>query len=253
MFFILSKILEFAITPICWVFVLLIIALLVKRQPLKKRLLITTIIVFYFFSNKFIINEIMVRWEIPAMEDTAIHGKYDVAIVLGGMTNYDSRMHRVQFEHGGDRLFQALKLYKQGIVNKLLLDGGSGSLDKSDIEAPILRDYLLQIGIPDSVILIEPNSRNTHENALFAKPILDSAARNGRYLMVTSGYHMRRALGCFNKVGIHTMPYSTDRAGGPFRFQFDYWLVPNVEAMQEWSPLIHEALGYLIYKIIGYI
>ena len=253
MFFILSKILEFAITPICWVFALLIATLLVKRQPLKKRLLITTMIVFYFFSNKFIVNEIIVRWEIPAMEDTAIHGKYDVAIVLGGMTGYDDRMQRIQFQHGADRLFQALKLYKQGIVKKILLDGGSGSLDRSDIEAPILRDYLLQVGVPDSVILVEPNSRNTRENALFAKPILDSVARDGRYLLVTSGYHIRRAMGCFNKAGIHTTPYSTDRVGGPLKFQFDYMFIPNVEAFLAWGPLIHEWIGYLTYKAIGYI
>src|SRR5581483_3315317 len=179
--------------------------LFIKKQPLKKRFLISAVVVFYIFSNDFIVNEYMVRWEIPATEDTAIHGKYDVAIVLGGITNYDDRMDRIQFEHGGDRLFQALRLYKQGKVKKIFLSGGSGNLDKHDIEAPLLHRYLLEIGIPDSVILVESKSRNTHENALFAKPILDSVAPHGRYLLVSSGYHLRRAMACFTKVGIKTL------------------------------------------------
>ena len=151
----------------------------------------------------------MVRWEVPAIPDSALRGKYDVAIVLGGLIAYDQRLDRIQFSHGADRLFQALRLYKKGIVKRILLDGGSGNLDGTTIEAPILHKYLSEIGIPDSAILSEPHSRNTHENALFAKKILDSVAPNGQYLLFTSGYHMHRALGCFNKVGIHTQPFTT--------------------------------------------
>src|ERR1700722_7447785 len=147
MFFVLSKILNLFIMPVFWVFVLLIVGLSVKREPLKKRLFIWAIIVFYFFSNDFIINEIMVRWEIPAIRESALQGKYDVAIILGGITDYDDTMDRIQFEHGADRLFQALALYKKGLVKKLLIDGGSGSLKGTNVEAPNLGRYLITIGI----------------------------------------------------------------------------------------------------------
>jgi uncharacterized SAM-binding protein YcdF (DUF218 family) len=253
MFFFFSKILEFIITPIFWIFALLLAGLLAKKQPLKKRLLIASIICFYFFSNSFILNECMVRWEVPAIKDSALQGKYDVAIVLGGMIEYDDHLDRVQFAHGGDRLFQALRLCKQGKVKKILLDGGSGSLDGHTVEAPILRKFLVEMGIPDSVLLMESHSRNTHENATFAKHILDSVAPNGRYLLFTSGYHMRRAIGCFNKAGIHTLPYTTDRTAGPLKFQIDYMLIPDVGALHHWETLIHEWIGYMSYKIAGYI
>jgi uncharacterized SAM-binding protein YcdF (DUF218 family) len=253
MFFVLSKIFDFIITPVCWVFALFLIGLIVKRQPLKKRFLISAFVVFYVFSNDFVANEFIVRWEIPATEDTAIHGTYDVAIVLGGITNYDDRMQRIQFEHGGDRLFQALRLYKQGKVKKIFLSGGSGNLDSHDIEAPLLRKYLLDIGIPDSVIVAESRSRNTHENAVFAKPILDSLAPNGRYLLVTSGYHLRRAMACFTKAGIKALPYSTDRIGGPLKWRLDYLLIPDIHSFVAWSTLLHEYFGYLTYKVAGYL
>jgi uncharacterized SAM-binding protein YcdF (DUF218 family) len=253
MFFVLSKILYFLITPIVWMFALLLAGLIVKRQPLKKRLLLGSFIVFAFFSNDFIANECMKTWEIGAVQDSTLQPKYDVAIILGGMVEYDASYKRVQFEHGSDRLFQAVRLYKQGRVKKLLLDGGAGDLYATTIEAPVIKKYLIQIGIPDSVILIEPRSRNTHENAMFVKPILDSAAPHGSYLLVTSGYHMRRAMGCFAKAGIPVTPYSADRIAGPLRFQLDYLLLPDVDSLYNWEILLHEWVGYISYKIAGYI
>ena len=253
MFFIFSKILAFIITPIVWIFGLLLAGLIVKRQPLKKRLLIASAVVLFFFSNDFIFDEFMRAWEVPAIHDSEIKGQYDVGIVLGGMVDYDEDFKRVSFQHGSDRLFQAIELYKQGKIKKLLLDGGSGSLLKEWREAPVLRDYLIKIGIPDSVIIVEPNSRNTHENATFAKHLLDSAAPHGRYLLITSAFHMRRSVKCFTKTGIQTTAYSTDRNSGPRKFIFDHVFIPDENALEGWNMLLHEWMGYITYKISGYI
>ncbi|MGZ4118990.1 MAG: YdcF family protein, partial [Bacteroidia bacterium] len=69
---------------------------------------------------------------------------------------------------------------------------------------------------------------------------------------ITSAFHMRRSLGCFNKVGIATVPYSTDRYAGPRKFEFDYLFIPNSSVMNDWNTLIHEIIGYITYKISGY-
>jgi uncharacterized SAM-binding protein YcdF (DUF218 family) len=253
MFFFLSKILEFLITPIFWIFLLLLAGVLVKRHPLKKRLLIASVVMFYFFSNDYIQDAFMYAWEIPATADSALHAKYDVAIILGGMTAYDTKLNRIQFAHGSDRLMQALQLYKRGKVRKLLIDGGSGSIYGSNVEGPHIKKYLLDIGIPDSDIMLEPRSRNTRENATFAKRLLDSVAPNGRYLLITSVYHMRRAVGCFNKAGIRTLTYTTDRIAGPQKYDLDYLFVPDIYALSSWQILIHEWFGYISYKISGYL
>lgn len=253
MFFVFSKILNYFFLPIIWVFGLLLAGLLVKRQPLKKRLLISAAVVLYFFSNDFIIDRIMAGWEIPAVMQSDIKGKYDVAIVLGGYTEFDPSLDRVQFESGGDRLFQALELYKKGYVRKIMLDGGSGSLVGTNVEAPHLQAYLHKIGIPDSDVIIEPRSRNTHENAIFAKPLLDSIAPHGKYLLVTSGYHMRRSLACFKKASIELLPYTTDRVSGPVKLEFDYLFIPSLDALYHWEVLLHEWIGMISYKTAGYI
>ncbi len=254
MFFLLSKLLEFLIKPLVWVLVLLLLGLFHKNVNRRRKFVIAALVVFYFFSNNFIADEFMRAWEVPAMQESEFKGNYDVGIVLGGMLAYDAKLKRAQFDRGSDRIFQAIRLYHEGRIKKILLDGGSGSIVESDIlEAPFLKEYLLQIGIPDSVIIMEPHSRNTHENATFVKPILDSLCPHGRYLLITSASHMPRALKCFEKVGIPVTPYSADRYSGPRKFVFDHMFIPDKWALVSWDVLIHEWIGYISYKIAGYI
>lgn len=253
MFFLLSKLLDFIIEPLVWVLVLLLLGLFYKKRERRRAFVIAALAVFYFFTNNFIADEFMRAWEVPAVADSSV-GTYDVGIVLGGVLAFDKSLNRPQFDRSADRLFQALKLYHQGKIRKLVLDGGSGSIvNKDELEAPILKKYLEQIGVPDSVIAIEPHSRNTHENAVFVKPLLDSLAPHGHYLLITSASHMRRALGCFKKAGIQVTPFSADRYSGPRKFLFDHMFIPNKYALQSWDVMLHEWVGYITYKVMGYL
>jgi uncharacterized SAM-binding protein YcdF (DUF218 family) len=227
---------------------------LTKDAKKKRKLLIITFIVFYFFSNSFIFDEFTRAYETPAIQESALTGKYDAGIVLGGMIAYDPTFIRPQFDRAVDRLMQAVTLYKDGKIRKIFISGGSGSiLEKNVLEGYILKDYLIKIGIPDTSILVEGHSKNTRENALFSKPILDSLNKNGRYLLITSAFHMPRAMKCFKKVGINVTPYSVDRYSGPRKFIFDHVFIPATGAMDGWNVLFHEWLGLIAYKIAGYI
>jgi len=253
MFFLFSKILDFLFAPIVWVLVLLLLGLFIRNLKRRRGFVIAAFVVFFCFTNDFIADEFMRMWEVPAIKDDTLK-KYDVAIVLGGMLGYDPSLKRIQFDHGADRIFQAIRLYHEGKIRKILLDGGSGSIIEYNIrEATVLRKYLLDIGMPDSVISTEPRSRNTRENAAFARPILDGISPNGAYLLITSASHMRRALKCFQKEGINVTPYSADRYSGPRKFTFDHVFIPDKQAMYEWDILMHEWIGYLTYKIAEYI
>lgn len=254
MFFIISKLLAFMIAPVVWVTALLLWTLFTKDPRKKQKRLIITFVVFYFFSNSFILDEFMRPYETPAVAESALPGKYDAGIVLGGMIAYDPTLIRPQFSRAVDRLMQAVTLYKDGKIRKIFISGGSGSiLEKNVLEARILKDYLLKIGIPDTSIIIEPHSKNTRENALFSKPLLDSLNKNGRYLLITSAMHMPRARRCFEKVGIHVTPFSVDRYSGPRKFIFDHVFIPTTAALDGWNVLLHEWIGLITYKISGYI
>ena len=111
MFFILSKILLFILSPIIWIFSLLVWAFLTKNSVRKKKLLLTTLIAFYFFSNTFITDEFVRIYEERNQTYSELPNDFDVAIVLGGFSGYDEKQEMVQFHTATDRLMAGIQLY----------------------------------------------------------------------------------------------------------------------------------------------
>jgi len=180
--------------------------------------------------------------------------RYDGAIVLGGIGEVDLRLQKLNFGWSGDRLFQTLALYHQGRIKKIIFTGGSGSIEFPDKkEGVYVQKYLRAVHIPDSAMVIESQSKNTYENAVFTKKMLDSLQLRAHYLLVTSAYHMPRSLAVFKKAGFTNItPYLTNKVSGVRRFTPDHLLVPNPNALFSLQFLIHEWMGYLIYKVKGY-
>jgi len=255
MFFILSKILAFLIMPYTWLFFgLLFLLKKVWNTPYKKWVLTLTIFM-YVISNSFLMDEVVRAWEYSDDDIYLKTTKYDIAIVLGGMGRIDERQHRFDFGFSGDRLFQTLELYYKKRVGKILITGGSGSISKPHHrEAEYIKKYLKSISIPDSSIITENNSKNTYENAIFTKHILDSLHFKGSILLVTSSFHMRRSLAIFNKAGYKNItPYVTNKFTGLRKFDFDYCFIPNEEALFALNLTLHEIVGYVTYKLKGYL
>ena len=206
-----------------------------------------------FFSNPFLINEALLAWEPEAvlMKDVSV---YDAGIVLTGVTEVNKSPHdRVHYREGSERILDAIQLYKTGKLQKIIISGGSGALKKvARIEASNLQQTALIAGVPAKDILLEERSRNTRENALYTKELLQQHPELKELLLITSAFHMRRAQGCFEKVGpeFHTFPadfQTHDRS-----FHLDDFLIPDPEAVWEWAHLIHEWVGYVTYKLLGY-
>jgi len=63
---------------------------------------------------------------------------------------------------------------------------------------------------------------------------------------------MRRARACFQKEGIRVDYYSTNKVVLGKNSDFAFYLLPSTISMNQWESLIHEILGYLIYKVVGY-
>ena len=99
----------------------------------------------------------------------------------------------------------------------------------------------------------EEKSRNTRENALFTKQLVVALPELDTLILVTSAFHQRRALGCFAKVGLHPIAFPAGYRSADRRASPDYWLVPSPEALVNFSLLIHEASGWLTYKVLGYL
>lgn len=251
MFFFLSKLLVFLLSPFVWVFVLLLLSLYLKKRKYGKKFLLAGIIVLYFFSNSFIRKEVYRYWEYPF---TTIDRNYDYAVVLGGFSLYDYEASRLTFSDSGDRLFQAYQLYQQGKVRKILLTGGSGSvLHPEKTEADKVKNFLMALKVPEQDIILENASRNTHENAVNTAEWIAKNDPAGSCLLVTSATHMRRSLGCFKKAGLKVFPYTTDRLTEPRQYDPENLFIPNAENFEKWNYVIKEIVGIAVYKLRGFI
>lgn len=253
MFFLLSKLLYIFISPFAWLLIALYFAFFSKKEIRKKRARIAAISILLFFSNTVIYKEFCRQWEIFGIPADKVQ-KADVAIVLGGMSEFNTDLNTLSIRRGGDRIWQAITLYKKGKVKKLLISGDHGYvIDRGLHEAKQMKAILVQWGIPEEDILIETKSKNTYENAVETRKVLQKELPTAKkFILVTSGRHMRRAMACFEKAGLHCRPYSTDLYTGPKRFYtFTDFIVPDLSAFEEWHGLIKEYVGFLAYRITG--
>jgi uncharacterized SAM-binding protein YcdF (DUF218 family) len=253
MFFILSKILDFLLQPILWVLLFLALGLWWRNSKIRQRFLLIAFALLVFFTNPFLINEAWLAWEIPPtpLKNMPV---YDAGILLTGVTHSDKSPHdRVYFNKGADRVLHTLLLYREGKIGKIIISGGSGAiLKKESTEAAELRKTLLFSGVPDSVIIVEDKSRNTRENALFTRKLLELHPEIRKTILITSAFHLRRAEGCFRKAGLQPDIFATDFYSSDRKFTPDNLIIPQENALANWNRLLHEMAGYLMYKLLGY-
>ena len=243
MIFILSKILLFLIKPIVWIFVLLIFAIASKQSKQRKRYLICILIIFFFFSNGFIVGKIINSYE----ADYPRAAKFDVGIVLGGFSDLNKRNNEIAFNWAGDRLFQAIALYKKGQIKQILLSGGSANLiDRKIKEADLVIQYLKLIGIPDSAILIENQSRNTIENARYSLALIAKNNPKAKILVITSAWHIPRAKLIFDKQAKQKIEYYPTNFSGDTEFDLSDIIIPNASALGVWEMLFKEWIGLAV-------
>lgn len=253
MFFIVSKLIDFLFSPTNWVLGLLIAFLFVKNQKIKMRLVYSAIALFILFTNPFFINQAMHKWELKGITYKGIKQKYEAGIVLGGfMKYYNSELKTLSFGDASDRLMEGLMLYRKGRIEKIIISSGSGSLVKGDKEALLAKNFLIDYcAVPDSVILIDTLSRNTYENAVETKKIIEREKIKSA-MLITSAYHMRRASKCFHKLGVNIEAYCTDQYSGKQMYYPSDLIIPDTDNLYKWEILTHEILGCIVYKIRGY-
>jgi uncharacterized SAM-binding protein YcdF (DUF218 family) len=253
LFFFLSKILSYILNPLAWIFILFFAAFIVRKQPKKRRLFLSTLVIMIMFTNPFLGDEIIRVWEKP-MKMVTNSQQYDAGVILGGdIVTYDKDSDRVIFRSGADRLLQAIDLYKSGIIKKIVISGGSGHLIYRDrTEASFIKKYLTGIGINNDDIIVENMSKNTVENARYTAKLLETNRITDTVLLITSSIHMRRAAACFRKQGIGVEEFPTSKITGKRITDFHHLVVPSVATLKNWDLLIHELLGFCVYKILGY-
>lgn len=135
--------------------------------------------------------------------------KYDVVIVLG----FDVTEEGLLPEEGKSRVQLASEIVASGEANKVIFSGNVSHLHSytpNKTEAEAMGDYALAIGMKKESVLLESASRNTYENAIFCKKIIDTHNWHS-VILVTSKFHLTRSKELFNKifVGDYSFDYRT--------------------------------------------
>ena len=255
MFYFLSKAIDFLIMPLSIVFFILIYAYFTKSDRRRKLAVGLVVVLLLLSSNWYLVTKAINAWEHKFINLDEVRGTYDVGIMLSGglMLTSTPRQDHPLMGNQGDRVLQAYLLYKHGKIRKILITGTSGEMQMARKfgETREAAALLVSWGVPAKDILFEERARNTRENALFSARILRKMFPEGKYLLVTSAYHMRRSAGCFEKVGIKTDPFPADFRGGYNRFVVQK-LVPDPDAFAYFCLLWHEIVGFVAYKTMGY-
>jgi len=248
MFFYLSKILLFLIKPLVWVFLLLLSALFSKEERKTKKRVFWGFLILFIASNNFLVNETLLIYE--GHSKMKLDSNYEIGLVLGGFSKKDTSLNRTVFFDANDRLMQAIKSFKQGQIKKIMISSGSASVLHQELkEAGAVYHYLKEIGIPDSCIIIENQSRNTLENIEFSKSILDSKGIKSKVLVFSSAWHLPRVKLCLrNKMKADLFPcnFLSDKKRD---YSPSNLLVPTAAALSNTELLFKEWVGYVFYWI----
>ncbi|MBL0253476.1 MAG: YdcF family protein [Chitinophagaceae bacterium] len=251
MFFILSKLLNFLISPFYWLIFFIAMAMLGKNVVRKKRFAIISICWLVFFTNPFIIHKLTLAWQQPR-KVLAQNENYSSGIVLAGFISFNYKDNQGYYGQAADRFIQALRLYKLGHIKKIVITGGSGSIWKQQYkEADFVKEQFLELGIPAQDIIAENQSKNTFENAVNTKKILDSLKFPQPYLLITAALHMKRSLQAFSKAGMNCVPYPANFFALDNPPTFASVLMPAASAFTGWDLLLKEVIGLWVYKFTG--
>jgi len=243
----LSRLLGEFLNPFLWILILFIISFFLKNAIWKRRLRIATLGLFILFTNPLLHRLALSSWEGNLVPVASVTGKADVVVTLGGMASLQESTGRIRFNGSADRLFQALELYRKGVVKKIVIAGGNPLVTRNERpEASFLKEYLVLLGIPEGDLFTEEASRNTRENAGNTARLFDRMGWEKRIILVTSAFHSRRARMAFEREGFTVTPYDADPTKSIRPVTLKEVLLPDPGKFGAWQLLIKEWAGMLV-------
>ena len=204
--FIFKKIVSAILLPLPWVILCLIIGsglLWFTRQQMWGKFF-TTLAFFMLLISilPFIPNYLLENLEnrYPPFSASALPS-IDYVVVLGGgqIVKKDLSANNQLTENSLSRLIEGISLYKSIPGARLLLSGGAVS-GLGDPEAVTMKKAAVSLGVPSQDIVLETTAKDTHEEAVN----LQSMLGNKPFILVTSAFHMPRAMALFEN--LHMQP-----------------------------------------------
>jgi len=173
-------------------------------------------------------------------------------IVLGGATMPDLSAARgmPSLNADAERMTALVMLARDYPKARLAFTGGNGTLIHGpNSEATVARDIFTELGVDQSRMVYEDRSRTTYENAVLLKALLNPQPGQ-LWLLVTSAWHMPRAVGLFRHAGWTVLPYPVAYKTAPGLLNEIHDSFPARLAMVDQAT--HEWIGLLAYYLLGH-
>ena len=266
LFFGLYKFVKYAVYPLSWVIGCFGLALLLawlpwsaRRQRWLRLILTMGTALLFLVASPIVSYTFMSGLEGWYPTATQINRQFDAIVVLGGSVREPGTLRPTLelSDESRHRTICGVDLYRQGAARRLVLTGGGtrvfgGSGAKV---APAMKAWALQLGVPPDAIVLDDEARTTYENALGAKRVLGEATS---ILLVTTAYHIPRAMALFQKQGFQVTPYACgyhakDRLTDEWNDLTIFDVLPSSWALQRMTEAVDETVGMLVYWLSGHL
>jgi uncharacterized SAM-binding protein YcdF (DUF218 family) len=251
--FALSKILWFPARPGHFAIIIGFIGLfMVWRGRRSGRWLILASLGFFALHVVTPVNQ----WLLLPLEDrfarpTTAPAHVDGIIVLGGAVDQNLTEARgiPALNGAAERMTEAVVLARRYPDARIVFTGGQGSLVHGALsEADVARQLWTAMGLDKARVTYESESRNTHQNAVLSKALINPTPGE-TWLLVTSASHMPRSVGVFRKAGFPIVPWPVNyRTGRSFAALYD---APFPERIGQFEAGLREWVGLAAYYWMG--
>lgn len=246
-FIYLSKILPLFVMPLGIVLTLITVGLIFKNT----RIIILGVAVLVLSSLPIVSNSIWTQLEAqyPRPKIDSIPPA-DAIIVLSGMLVPTEKSDSyIQQWHDPDRFFAAVELFQHKKSPTIIFTGGKMPWGSGAPEGELLAVALKRYIDIDPLILITEDVANTAEEATAVRSVAQNKDLK-TFILVTSSYHMPRAVQIFRSAGLDVIPFATDHRSQKIELSV-FSFVPSASSLSQTSNAIRELLGRVIYRLIA--
>jgi uncharacterized SAM-binding protein YcdF (DUF218 family) len=262
MFVFLSKFVPLFLYPLGLALVVLVVALVWRRAT--RALIVVALVLLYLGSSRWVAYSLVRSLETQHVPTQPLPDAGAIVVLGGGSRSGDAPRPMVEVNEAGDRLIYGAYLYREGKAAYVLVTGGSIDwLTAEGIpdEANDMAQLMAFLGVPPDALWLEARSRNTYENAVYSREMLDEAGV-GDILLVTSAMHMPRSLALFAAQGLAVTPAPTDFLVSDAEWG-QLWtpdlraqainLLPNAEYLAYTTRALKEYIGIAVYGLRGWL
>ncbi|HYZ31813.1 MAG TPA: YdcF family protein [Crenalkalicoccus sp.] len=251
--FIASKVFWFVVRPNTLALMLALVGLvLVWRGRRSGRWWLAVGLGYYLFilatpAADFLALPLEDRFPRPDPPPAAVTG----VVVLGGAVDQLLTEARgiPALNGAAERMTEGVILARRYPEARLVFTGGQGTLLPGEqSEADVARALWTAMGVPPDRMAFENQSRNTWENAVLTRELVQPR-RNQVWLLVTSAMHMPRAVGVFREAGFPVVPWPVNyTTGHSVRLWYD---APFPTRLNQFEAALREWVGLLAYRLLG--